>query len=141
MTWHGQIDATDIQVDVNDGIVTLTGTVDSRREKRMAEDVAESVSGVWDVNNHLSLQQISWTRGEIGDQIREGMEVIGRDGDRIGQVKEVRANDFLVDRPLARDVYIPISACRSTNGRIRLNVRADEVDNQGWPNPELMDTS
>ena len=30
--------------------------------------------------------------------INEGMEVIGSDGHRIGQVKEIREKDFLVDR-------------------------------------------
>lgn len=56
MTWHGDLDATDINVAVNDGVVTLTGSVDSRQDKRLAEDIADSVSGVWDVNNQLSIR-------------------------------------------------------------------------------------
>ena len=35
------------------GLVTLTGRVDSREEKRRAEDIAECVSGVTDVSNQL----------------------------------------------------------------------------------------
>ena len=57
LTQHGQIDAGDISVSVHNGEVTLQGTVDSRQAKRMAEDVAESVSGVQDVHNHLRLRQ------------------------------------------------------------------------------------
>jgi hypothetical protein len=34
-------------------VVTLAGRVGSRAEKRRAEDVAESVSGVTDVSNQL----------------------------------------------------------------------------------------
>jgi hypothetical protein len=37
--------------------VTLSGTVSSRSEKRHAEDIAESVSGVTHVQNNLRIQQ------------------------------------------------------------------------------------
>lgn len=57
LTQHGQIDASDINVQVDKGEVTLQGTVPDRRMKRTAEDVAESVSGVWDVNNQLHLSR------------------------------------------------------------------------------------
>jgi hypothetical protein len=56
LTMHGQVDATEIEIQVEDGEVTLTGTVDSRRTKRLAEDLAESVTGVRDVHNQLRLQ-------------------------------------------------------------------------------------
>jgi hypothetical protein len=149
LTWHGGIDASDMQVDVKDAIVTLTGSANSRYEKRMTEDIIDGVPGVQDVNNNLSVnKQSRWDRshrqGRMGmgnmqnNQIREGMDVVGRDGGNIGQVKEVRSDDFLVDRSMARDVYVPFDACRSTDGQIRLNIRADEVDNQNWPEPDLL---
>lgn len=50
---HGGIDASNIRISVEDGEVTLEGTVPDRRSKRMAEDVAESVMGVDDVHNRL----------------------------------------------------------------------------------------
>jgi hypothetical protein len=53
LTDDGYVDATDIEVTVNNGTVTLTGRVDSRGEKRRAEDIAELVSGVTDVSNQL----------------------------------------------------------------------------------------
>ena len=53
LTRHGRLDATDIQIQVRNGEVTLDGIVDTREAKRMAEDVAESVDGVRDVINHL----------------------------------------------------------------------------------------
>ncbi len=56
LTQHGRIDASDIQVNVRNGEVELTGTVHSRDEKRMAEDVAESVAGVRFVDNDLRVQ-------------------------------------------------------------------------------------
>jgi hypothetical protein len=40
------IDASDIEVSVSSAEVTLDGTVNNRSDKRRAEDIAESVSGV-----------------------------------------------------------------------------------------------
>jgi hypothetical protein len=57
LTDHPQIDASEIEVEVQHGEVTLTGTVDSRYVKRLAEDVAETVSGVTDVHNRLRVAQ------------------------------------------------------------------------------------
>lgn len=56
LTRHGELDASNIQVSADNGEVTLKGTVQSRRAKRMAEDAAESVSGVTDVHNRLTVQ-------------------------------------------------------------------------------------
>jgi hypothetical protein len=54
---HGQIDASDIDVRVEEGgTVVLTGTVDSRQAKRLAEDLAEDVMGVKDVANQIRIR-------------------------------------------------------------------------------------
>ena len=53
--WY--VDASDVEVTVNNGLVTLTGRVDSRDDKRRAEDIAESVSGVMDVSNQLRVER------------------------------------------------------------------------------------
>lgn len=53
LTRHPALDPSDIEVKVLNGEVTLTGTVDSRQDKRMAEDAAEGCSGVRDVHNQL----------------------------------------------------------------------------------------
>ena len=62
LTRHGQIDASDIEVHVKDGEVTLSGSVDDRAAKRMAEDVVDDVSGVKDVHNNLTLQHPGQSR-------------------------------------------------------------------------------
>jgi osmotically-inducible protein OsmY len=51
------IDASDIEVSVQNTEVTLTGAVTSRNDKRRAEDIAESVSGVSNVENRLRVKQ------------------------------------------------------------------------------------
>jgi osmotically-inducible protein OsmY len=50
---HPDLDASDIEVKVSKGEVTLFGTVESRWAKRLAEDIAESCSGVHEVMNQL----------------------------------------------------------------------------------------
>ena len=50
------VDASDIEVNVENGEATLTGTVTHRNAKRRAEDLAESVSGVTNVENRLKFQ-------------------------------------------------------------------------------------
>jgi hypothetical protein len=47
------VDASDIDVAVKDGEVTLSGTVHERLAKRRSEDLAALISGVRDVQNHL----------------------------------------------------------------------------------------
>jgi osmotically-inducible protein OsmY len=37
--------------------VTLSGTVETRYEKRLAEDIADAVSGVQDIHNRLRVVQ------------------------------------------------------------------------------------
>ena len=51
------LDASDVEVAVENTEVTLTGTVKSRSDKRRAEDIAESVSGVTNVENRLRVKQ------------------------------------------------------------------------------------
>src|SRR5688572_2856673 len=53
LTDHDGIDATDVEVTVENGEVTLQGHVGSRWEKRLAEDIAGSCRGVHDVHNRL----------------------------------------------------------------------------------------
>jgi BON domain len=54
---HPAIDASDLEVAVRDGAVTLRGTVDDRTSKRLAVDVAESIIGVTDVASEVRTQR------------------------------------------------------------------------------------
>jgi len=60
LTDHPYLDASNIEVEVNNGDVTLTGTVDRRHSKRLAEDLAEQISGVKNVENRIRVNQ-SWS--------------------------------------------------------------------------------
>lgn len=50
---NAYLDASEIEVAVSEGNVVLSGTVENRESKRLAEDIAESVSGVQNVENTL----------------------------------------------------------------------------------------
>jgi osmotically-inducible protein OsmY len=50
------LDASEIEVDVSDGEVTLSGTVQDRSAKRLAEDIVEDVMGVREVMNQLRIK-------------------------------------------------------------------------------------
>jgi len=59
------LDASDIEVTVSGGEVTLSGSVDSRYSKRLAEDLADEVSGVTHVQNNLRVRQTGQQRTSI----------------------------------------------------------------------------
>jgi len=54
---HDDVDASDIAVFVRDREVTLEGSVETRRMKHLSEDIADSVSGVEDVHNRLTVRK------------------------------------------------------------------------------------
>lgn len=55
LTDDSALDATNINVQIQGNEVVLTGTVNSRDQKRRAEDVVESISGVRNVENRLKV--------------------------------------------------------------------------------------
>lgn len=62
LTHDPHVDASEIEVQVRDGIVTLSGHVDSRRSKRHAEDIIEHLPGVIDVHNRIEIDQSFFER-------------------------------------------------------------------------------
>lgn len=71
------IDASDIEVQVSEGEVTLSGEVDSRQTKRRAEDCADACAGVRHVQNNLRVRsqtgQSSSASGMTGSSGASGM--------------------------------------------------------------------
>lgn len=71
-------------------------------------------------------------------QVQSGMTVYGANGNEIGMVKEIRSNDFLVNRSLHRDIFVPFIAVQSvSNDQVYLNVPSDQVDAMNWPSPPM----
>jgi BON domain len=68
LTQDGQLDASEIEVLVANREVTLQGTVNSRQDKRRAEDMVESVAGVEEVHNQLRVRKQG-----LGERISEAL--------------------------------------------------------------------
>lgn len=83
------VDASHIEVDVKDGAVTLTGTVEDRKTKRMAEDCIENVQGVSDVHNQLKVQNS--ILGAIGAVLT------GQKDTKAGEMSSSSDTDFTQD--------------------------------------------
>lgn len=62
-----------------------------------------------------------------------GAEVVGSDGERVGELKSVGDADFLVDRTLRRDVRVPVARIQEVtpDNKIVLDLPAGEVDEVG----------
>ncbi len=63
------IDASEIEVGVRDGVVSLTGSVESREVKHRAEDLVESISGVCDIENKLRVNHDNGTDNKSDKEI------------------------------------------------------------------------
>lgn len=53
--WNSSLNANAIQVQVNEGEVTLTGKVNAYWRKRLAEDIASATSGVIQIHNQIDI--------------------------------------------------------------------------------------
>lgn len=72
---------------------------------------------------------------ELAKVITKGMEVVDRDGRKVGKVKVARKTDFHLSRTLARDLYVPYDNCTCDGDHVIIDVPADEITHQGWAHP------
>jgi uncharacterized protein (TIGR02271 family) len=75
---------------------------------------------------------------------RSGMDVIGADGEKIGEVDAVEADYFVVRKGFffPEDHYIPFSAISSydADNRVSLSVTRDQALEQDWATPPITTT-
>jgi hypothetical protein len=169
LTDDDEVDASDIEVEVERGIVILGGSVADRQQKRRAEDIAERARGVRDVRNQLEIEgdmvgdlsdRASRTsRGEdaaaLGSfrdpswaqQDLRGFEVDARDG-KIGTVddrSEVGADHLVVDTGpwiFGKQVVLPVGLVERIafeERRLLVSRSKDEIKNAPDFDEELAD--
>jgi osmotically-inducible protein OsmY len=77
LAWDTRVAPTEIGIQLKNGIVTLSGTVDSWAKLRLAEDAAHRVQGVLDVANDLEVVlpgRAAKTDTEIAQTVRHALE-------------------------------------------------------------------
>jgi osmotically-inducible protein OsmY len=76
LLWDARVDEKKVHVDVDRGVVTLTGVVDSYPKRIAAQEAAHAVAGVLDVANDIRVEiRGSHTRTdtEIAEAVREAL--------------------------------------------------------------------
>jgi osmotically-inducible protein OsmY len=79
LKWDPQIQPNEIGVAVKDGIVTLTGTVESYTKKYAAEEAAHRVRGVKAVANDIEVRLLSTTERSDADIAAAAVRALERD--------------------------------------------------------------
>jgi osmotically-inducible protein OsmY len=77
LKWDSRVTETEVGVEVDAGIVTLTGTVDSFAKKIAAQEAAHRVQGVLDVANNVEVKipnAYSLTDTEIAQSVRKVLQ-------------------------------------------------------------------
>jgi osmotically-inducible protein OsmY len=125
----------EVQVGVNNGEVTLTGTVDSWQERRLAERVANGIDGVRAVNNRLDISEVpSRPDQEIEAEVAEALRWDSRIDDSAIRVEVDGGRVMLsgiVGSAAERDRATRRAWVRGVNG-----VSADQLEVQGWARDE-----
>lgn len=83
-TRHHDIDASDVELEVKDGEVTLSGSVPERRMKYLAEELAENSMGVREVNNQIRVKRENATLDLLSSESDRGDKKTQGSGKRGG---------------------------------------------------------
>lgn len=78
---HPYLDCSEVEVNVSNGEITLTGVVNSRHEKFLLEEIADEVSGVTEVHNQVRVkraQQSNLAMAETAPGTQMSAEIAAR---------------------------------------------------------------
>src|SRR5262245_26051214 len=77
LKWDTRVEETEVGVEVDQGVVTLTGTVSSYAKRLAAQEAAHRVIGVLDVANDIQVKVpggLTRTDTEIAQAVRRALE-------------------------------------------------------------------
>lgn len=141
LTWDPRVDATEVGVEVEGGVVTLTGTVTSWAKRLAAQEAARRVAGVKDVANDIAVKTpggLFRTDTEIAQAVRRTLEwdVFVSD-ERIvstvtdGYVTLEGAVDSLSQRDDAERAVRNLTGVKAVANKIRITTPASLNDTVG----------
>jgi hyperosmotically inducible protein len=96
-----KVNASEINVDTKDGVVTLTGNIDSQEAKSRALQIARETTGVRDVQDMISVREAS-AQGNAPNPDR----TVGERIDDAGITMKVKAK--LLDDPVVKGLRIDV---------------------------------
>jgi osmotically-inducible protein OsmY len=129
LKWDTRVEETEVGVEVDRGVVTLSGTVSDWAKRLAAQEAAHRVLGVMDVANDIQVQRRgARTDTEIAHAVRQTLEwnVLVPD-ERIrttvsnGVVTLEGEVDNLIQREDAERAVRDLDGVRSVNDRIRIH--------------------
>lgn len=121
LTWDIRVNNQDIIVDVADGVVTLTGTVDTYDQKLEAAQIAGRIKGVVDIINDIVVKPVS-ARPDLEIQNDVGMAIR----------RDVRVN--------AEDVIVNVnSAVVTLSGSVPTIAQKNAIESDAWLTPGVTD--
>jgi hyperosmotically inducible protein len=97
----GKVSASEITVETTNGVVTLTGNVDSQEAKDQALKLAKETSGVQDVKDMISVRE-----GSQSGEAPEPSRTVGERIDDAGITMKVKAR--LLDDPVVKGMQIDV---------------------------------
>jgi len=74
LLFNGNLDSFDINTDVKNGNVVLTGKVENSVDKKLAEELVANIDGVTSVDNKLTVVSDKDMEGDMSDDMEEGVE-------------------------------------------------------------------
>ena len=74
LLFNGNLDSFDINTDVKDGNVVLTGKVENSVDKKLAEELVANIDGVTSVDNKLTVVADNDMDSDMSDDMEEGVE-------------------------------------------------------------------
>ena len=74
LLFNGILDSFDINTDVKNGNVVLTGKVENSVDKKLAEELVANIDGVTSVDNKLTVVADNDMHSDMSDDMEEGVE-------------------------------------------------------------------
>tara|TARA_B100000700_G_scaffold51350_1_gene54604 strand:- start:29 stop:691 length:663 start_codon:yes stop_codon:yes gene_type:complete len=74
LLFNGNLDSFDINTDVKNGNVVLTGKVENSVDKKLAEELVANIDGVTSVDNKLTVVADNDMHSDMSDDMEEGLE-------------------------------------------------------------------